>query len=606
MTEIPLYPPVEWFTPPDTMPKDAGCIVEADGRIYGYLCHWGSVLMDGSSDRWTPPRSRNGYGYAHTGDTIVENGETIKTANLGGDFGHAPQGAGDLAATQDFYENTQTQLARIRYGEDEHGVWFAGACWPSVSELDMAKLRASARSGHWCAVGDWRDVSSGRAGYELVGACLVNVPGLKYQRADRAASGILSFNPLLNGGEMAPLTLNDRHRFSVTVDGVDVTDQVVEFTVSAAADLPLHNDRNTAWDSTAAETAIRKWASSDGSGAKETIDWTKYGDAHFWKDSDPALTQDFGGYKLLFADVFNGRAEAVWRGVSAVAAVLQGSRGGTDIPAADQDAIKARVATYYDRFAKEFADPTIVPPWKASIERVAASGTIQLAASAPVNVGGVLLVEGVATEDGRLINPGAAVWRDLPLPLYSSLENLPGHDEADLVGRIDTIERDATDNTILNWTGVVFPDSAGGAGQETLDAISNKQMRGISIDGIVGPDDGHLDEFDVSVMDKIVIAGATLTPMPAISTATVTLLSSMNLATEGRTTMDNETAVDEAAIEDAAAGAPPAAVDGSGPATADAVSALADRVEYLIGLTEQSQMAARMAAVNARLAAVDA
>jgi hypothetical protein len=225
MAEIPLYPPREWFTPPASMPKDAGCIVEADGRIYGYLMHWGAVLMDGSGDRWTPPRSRNAYAYAHTGDTVTEEGETIKTANLGGDAGHA-KNAGDLSALQEFYENTSTQLARVRYGEDENGVWFAGACWPTTTELEMAKLRASARSGHWAVLGDWRDMRSGRPGYELVGACLVNVPGLKYARADKAASGVISFNPSAqmasganHAGAMVALYIDAANAKALAVDG---------------------------------------------------------------------------------------------------------------------------------------------------------------------------------------------------------------------------------------------------------------------------------------------------------------------------------------------------------------------------------------------------
>ena len=583
MNEIPLYPSLDWFSPPTDMPRDTGCVVEPNGRVYGYLTHWGSILMDGSTDRWTPPRSKTSYAYAHTGDTILDTGAILKTANLGGDFGHAPIGAGNLEDTQKFYENTQTQLARVRYGEDEYGIWFAGACWPTVSELDMAKLRASARSGHWCALGDWRDINSGRHGYELVGACLVNVPGLKYARADKAASGVLSFNPLA---------------WSAQEDS--------SMGVSGASDIQLLNDRNAAWDGPAAEQRIQQWASSDGSGAKETIDWSKYASVFFWKD--PANLANFGGYKLLFADVVDGEVNAVWRGVATDAAIMQGSRGGVDMPDADRADVKTRIGGYYDRFAQLFDDASIVAPWDqttAGTERVAASGTIELApAASSTSVGGILVVEGTATEDGRLISPNATEWRDLPLPLYASLENLPGHSEANLVGRIDTIERDATDPTIINYAGVVFPASAGGAGQEVIDAIGNQQLRGVSIDGIVGPDDAHLDANNVEVMDRIVIAGATLVPMPAISQATVTLMQTDS--TEGQFKMSDATNVDEAAAPDANAPAADAtpedvATNDIETAISDQVASVADRVEYLIGLVEQSQMSARLAAVDKRL-----
>ena len=561
MTEIPLHPPVEWFTPPSDMPKDAGCIVESDGRIYGYLCHWGSVLMDGSTDKWKAPRSKNGYAFAHTGDTLLEDGSLLKTGNLGGDLGHAPMGAGDLAATQDWYANTQTQLARIRYGEDKHGVWFAGACWPTVTEFDIAKLRASARSGHWAALGDWRDLHSGKAGYELVGACLVNVPGLKYARADKAASGVLSFNPM-------------------------------QFGVAGTTDLPLHTDREYVWDGAAAEDRVRKWASGDGSGNQDTIDWAAYRSLHVWYD--PNNAEEFGGYDLLFADVFDHEPRAVLSGAVMVAAAIGG------FPEADSADLQARVAGLYARFATEFDDATIIPPWQASAsERVASSGTAELAAQAnAVSVGGVLLVEGAPTEDGRLIESGATEWRDVPLPLYSSLKNLPGHDSANLVGRIDSIWRDEVNPNHIMYSATIFPASDAGAGQDTLDAIANGMLTGISIDGIVGPNDSYVNDDDVSVMSKIIVGGATLTPMPAMQDASVTLLS---------TSTKEFAMTDETVIEDAAV-----AVDGTTPndaapspdvvtALQDQVASVADRVEYLIGLIETWQQNMRYEQAASRI-----
>ncbi len=377
------------------------------------------------------------------------------------------------------------------------------------------------------------------------------------------------------------------------------------FTADGSASLPLHADRELAWDSAAADKAIRAWASSDGSGAPDKMDWAKYASVHFWHD--PALATDFGGYKLLFADVFGGKPEAVWKGVAAVAAALQGSRGGVNIPAAEVDAVKGHVATYYQRFAKLFKDDQIVPPWEqAAIERVASGGTAALLATdvaatpAPeVPVGGVLLVEGSVTEDGRLIQAGAADWRELPLPLYASLLNLPGHDSANLVGRIDQIWRDKASPEVINWSGVIVPGAADGAGQETIDAIRDKLLRGISIDGIVGPGESFIDDNEVNVMSRIVVAGGTLTPMPAIQDATVTLLATSTEAFG----MDEETNVDEAVD-----GAPVVAPDQTAAADqltaiSDQVAAVADRVEFLIGLIEQSQMSARYEAASAKVSA---
>jgi len=132
---------------------------------------------------------------------------------------------------------------------------------------------------------------------------------------------------------------------------------------TGSEDWPL-SERDHAWSSSAADTRIRKWASSDGSGDKDKIDWAKYRSAHFWYDENN--DKQFGGYKLPFCDVLSGQVTAVWRGVTASAAVMQGSRGGVDIPESDKDGVKAKIAAYYKKAAKKYDDDTIKVPWDAS------------------------------------------------------------------------------------------------------------------------------------------------------------------------------------------------------------------------------------------------
>lgn len=56
---------------------------------------------------------------------------------------------------------------------------------------------------------------------------------------------------------------------------------------------------------------------------------------------------------------------------------------------------------------------------------------------------GVLVMEGQITGDGRIIESNALRWENLPIPLrWSSVDN-GGHDGAEVVGTIDTIERAA-------------------------------------------------------------------------------------------------------------------------------------------------------------------
>lgn len=135
--------------------------------------------------------------------------------------------------------------------------------------------------------------------------------------------------------------------------------------VSGATNLPLA-DRERAWDGDGAKARVAKWASSDGSGDKEKISWSKYAKAFFSKDGDG---EKLGDYKLPFADVIDGELKAVPRGVFAAAAVMQGARGGADV--GDADAIKSRIAGYYSKMRDEFDDDSIVAPWdKKDIEDV--------------------------------------------------------------------------------------------------------------------------------------------------------------------------------------------------------------------------------------------
>ncbi|WHP16020.1 hypothetical protein [Cellulomonas sp. ES6] len=118
--------------------------------------------------------------------------------------------------------------------------------------------------------------------------------------------------------------------------------------VTAFQDLPLA-DRDREWDGAAAEKRVRAWA-----GAEDDPNET-YRDAHVWYDAD--AKGNFTAYKLLIADVVDDRLVAVPRGVFAAAAVLQGSRGGVDLPAKDVDRVKSHLAKYYRKL-----DET--PPWE--------------------------------------------------------------------------------------------------------------------------------------------------------------------------------------------------------------------------------------------------
>jgi HK97 family phage prohead protease len=118
--------------------------------------------------------------------------------------------------------------------------------------------------------------------------------------------------------------------------------------------LPLA-DLDTAWDANKARENVRKWASSDGSGDLEKIDWAKYRKAFLWYDEDAEDT--LGAYKLPIADVIDGGLKAVPRAIFAAAAAIQGARGGVNIPASDIELIKAHLDKYYTKLDR-------IPPWE--------------------------------------------------------------------------------------------------------------------------------------------------------------------------------------------------------------------------------------------------
>ena len=119
---------------------------------------------------------------------------------------------------------------------------------------------------------------------------------------------------------------------------------------SGSTGLPL-SDRDTPWDSGA---------------AKKSLTPEQFGSAHFWKDPDKPADQ-ITSYKLPFAKN-DGGLTAVWKGVTASAAAIQGSRGGVDIPSGDVAAVKSRIAGYYSKAAKKYDDPSITPPWESAAE----------------------------------------------------------------------------------------------------------------------------------------------------------------------------------------------------------------------------------------------
>lgn len=159
-------PPREWFDDPQFSEPTPITVDTDTGQIRGHLASWGTCHV-GFTDRCiTPPRSRSHYAYFHTATVPTTDGQ-VDVGVVTMDTGHAALNLSASNASA-HYDNTGTQCAVVRVGEDAHGIWMAGACLPFIDADQRLRLSLARFSGDWRAV---------RGGAELVAALAVNSPG---------------------------------------------------------------------------------------------------------------------------------------------------------------------------------------------------------------------------------------------------------------------------------------------------------------------------------------------------------------------------------------------------------------------------------------------
>lgn len=120
--------------------------------------------------------------------------------------------------------------------------------------------------------------------------------------------------------------------------------------VTSFQDLPLAG-RERRWNVDAADERVRRFVDAEDEPNE------RYRDMHVWYDSKQK--ENFGSYKLLIADVVNGRLRAIPRAIMAAAAVVDGARGGVDIPERELDSVRSHLAKYYRKMSD-------TPPWEKS------------------------------------------------------------------------------------------------------------------------------------------------------------------------------------------------------------------------------------------------
>jgi len=173
---IPINPPSDWFKKP-VLNGPTPLTVTDEGQVYGHIASWETDHI-GLARGTKPPRSRSGYSYFHTGVCKTMEGTDIPVGQLTLAGGHASLEASASEAVR-HYDDTASAVADVHAGEDQYGIFVAGALRPGCTPDQIRSLRASAPSG------DWRPI---RGSLELVAVCQVNVPGFPIARA-RVASG---------------------------------------------------------------------------------------------------------------------------------------------------------------------------------------------------------------------------------------------------------------------------------------------------------------------------------------------------------------------------------------------------------------------------------
>jgi hypothetical protein len=177
--------PADWFKDPQ-LPFATPLTVTNEGRIFGHIADWQTCHISVGSNPnecVLAPHSATSYAYFLTGEVDTDQGAVpVGQITMGG--GHADLRSGVRAAIA-HYDSTSTAVADVTVGEDEHGIWFAGALREDLTPQQLRELKAASLSG------DWRGVrrTSGGVQRELVAALAVNVPGFPIPRTSFATQG---------------------------------------------------------------------------------------------------------------------------------------------------------------------------------------------------------------------------------------------------------------------------------------------------------------------------------------------------------------------------------------------------------------------------------
>jgi hypothetical protein len=168
----PVTPPAEWFDNPE-LTELTPITVDEDGRIFGHAAPWDTCHLGIPGVCTTAPQTETNYAYFLLKEVLCEDGERVPCGTITLGTGHADKAMGRGDATA-HYDDTGFAAADVNVGEDEFGIWVAGALRPDLSAERAREMRGAVLSG------DWRSVNGN---LELVALLAVNVPGFPVPRA---------------------------------------------------------------------------------------------------------------------------------------------------------------------------------------------------------------------------------------------------------------------------------------------------------------------------------------------------------------------------------------------------------------------------------------
>ncbi len=140
-----------------------------DGTFFGHVAVWDSCHRSFTDSCLRPPRSATNYAQYHVHPMTCAGGERLLVGHITIDSGHADDAPHVTAAqARAHYDNSGYSAAWARCGEDQWGIWMAGALRPGVTEQQLLTFMTHDVSGDWRSIG---------GNLELIALASVPVPG---------------------------------------------------------------------------------------------------------------------------------------------------------------------------------------------------------------------------------------------------------------------------------------------------------------------------------------------------------------------------------------------------------------------------------------------